>query len=355
MNCTENVVVILPSLNPNAALNTTVSGLIALHFSHIIVVNDGSKPEHLPLFEALSHLPECTVLHHSQNLGKGCALKTAFSHYLTKFDQDLFQGVITADADGQHRPSDILKCAQAMTANTLVLGTRDFSLDNVPPKSRFGNQLTTKILGLFYKKTIHDTQTGLRGIPNSLLADYLTLPGQRFEFEIQALIFSIKSRWSILEVAIDTVYFDNNRETHFHPIRDSFKIYAVIFKTFFTYSLSSLLCLLVDQGLFRLIIFLCLWENTATIGLATALARILSGYLNYTINKKVVFASSAQKTGQKYILLCAIQMVMSALLVATLFWLTQIDSSILKLLVDTCLFVISYYIQRVFIFKGGRQ
>lgn len=42
----------------------------------------------------------------------------------------------------------------------LWLGVRDFSLDHVPAKSRFGNKLTRSIFHIFYHVTISDTQTG---------------------------------------------------------------------------------------------------------------------------------------------------------------------------------------------------
>lgn len=58
-------------------------------------------------------------------------------------------GVVMADADGQHSPQDILKVGQAMEAqpDVMVMGCRDFSQENVPFKSRFGNKITRAIFG----------------------------------------------------------------------------------------------------------------------------------------------------------------------------------------------------------------
>ena len=47
------------------------------------------------------------------------------------------------------------------------------------------------------------------------------------------------------EVFIETVYIDDNSSSHFHVIRDSLKIYAVIFK----FIMSSLIGFLVDYVL----------------------------------------------------------------------------------------------------------
>ena len=50
------------------------------------------------------------VIHHEQNQGKGAALKTGFKVYLEHFPES--GAVITADADGQHRPEDILSISK---------------------------------------------------------------------------------------------------------------------------------------------------------------------------------------------------------------------------------------------------
>ncbi|EMJ54072.1 hypothetical protein LEP1GSC013_1543 [Leptospira interrogans serovar Valbuzzi str. Duyster] len=46
-------------------------------------------------------------MHHATNLGKGRALKSAINYCMLTFPQ-MF-GVVTADADGQHKVSDIIK------------------------------------------------------------------------------------------------------------------------------------------------------------------------------------------------------------------------------------------------------
>ena len=75
MNCTLDVTVIIPSLNPDEKLSRTVDDLIAVGFDDIILVNDGSLPECVRFFP--SDRPECTLLTHEVNRGEGAAMKTA--------------------------------------------------------------------------------------------------------------------------------------------------------------------------------------------------------------------------------------------------------------------------------------
>ena len=99
----NNVYVIIPSLNPDEKLKRTVSGMLNAGFEKIIIVNDGSDKEHLDNFP---HSDEnITVIHRRQNHGKGAALKVAFRHILRNCPDAA--GVVTVDGDGQHSPPSI--------------------------------------------------------------------------------------------------------------------------------------------------------------------------------------------------------------------------------------------------------
>ena len=287
-------------------------------------------------------------------MGKGKALKDAMSYYLYRYYTS--NGIITVDSDGQHIVPDVDKVAEAMSANpdSLILGARDFNSDNVPSKSRFGNKCTIVALKLFIGGNISDTQTGLRGIPNKLIERYSTLRGDRFEYETVMLIDAIHEHEDIKEVPIRTVYINNNSETHFNPIKDSVRIYRVILGTFFRYTLSSLSSFLVDYGIFCGLIYV-LAKGSATsnrsIWTATIAARICSSMFNYMINKKVVFKSKrGPSTLAMYYCLCVLQMAASAALVSLLNA-TGFVPQVGKIIVDTVLFIISFRIQKLVIFK----
>ncbi len=352
----QAVMVLIPSLNPSQRLPQLVDGLEEQGFTHIVVVNDGSKPECRPIFDRLRARASCTVLTHPVNCGKGAGLKTGLRYFQEKREELGLAGVVTADSDGQHLPGDIARVAQALLDRPthLILGTRDFDEENVPFKSRNGNKITTQVFRLLHGRTIHDTQTGLRGIPAGWMDQCIACKGDRFEYEINMLIDAARQGVPMEELPIQTVYFDANKASSFHAVRDSFRIYAAMLGSFLRFSCSSLLCALLDQGLFALLRALAFSGLSASAGIwaATAVARVGSSLCNYALNRAVVFqsASDPRRSLIRYYLLAAAQLACSAALVAGLHAVTRVAPSALKLLVDTVLFLVSYRIQRHWVF-----
>ncbi len=228
-----NVTVIVPSLDPDEKLIAVVDGLIADGFNDILLVNDGSHEDHLWPFRQAAEHPEVTVLTHEVNKGKGRALKTAFAWCLE--NRPDIDGVVTVDGDNQHRPRDVRRCAQAMIddPDRVWLGVRDFSLEHVPARSRFGNTLTRGIMKLACGVSVTDTQTGLRAIAAKNLPLMLRIGGERYEYETQMLLSLRSAKVGIGEVVIETVYIDENESSHFNPLKDSWKIYRIIFRHMF--------------------------------------------------------------------------------------------------------------------------
>ena len=175
--------VVLPSLNPDEKLLMVVDGLIKEGFDDIIIVNDGSDEEHIAPFKQASEYKEVTVLTHEVNKGKGRALKTAFEYCIN--NRPDIAGVVTVDGDNQHRPQDIKACCEKMKENPkkVILGCRDFSGEEVPWKSRFGNNVTKGVFKFACGIKISDTQTGLRAIPAKYLPLLSGVKGERFEYE----------------------------------------------------------------------------------------------------------------------------------------------------------------------------
>lgn len=363
------VVAVIPSLNPDECLFRTVKTTLESGFTDLIVVDDGSRADCRRHFERVSKETGCVILRHERNRGKGAALKTAFSYYLERYDSSVYCGVVTADADGQHLPKDIRAVADALAgqkfnregaeSQALILGVRDFNCPDVPFKSRFGNRVTTLVFRFLFGEWIQDTQTGLRGISGNYLRECVKLPGDRFEYEIRMLIDAVSRRAKITEVPIATVYLNGNRETHFHPLKDSVKIYRVMLESFVRFVASGLLSLAADQGLFALFAYLLRDALSAEYGilLSTAAARALSSLLNYRLNRDAVFRSEGRGSFFRYYALCGAQMLASAGGVTLLWSLTHGNKSLLKLLTDGALFFFSYYAQRRWVFQnsGGKS
>lgn len=169
------------------------------------------------------------------------------------------------------------------------------------------------------------------------------------------LIECILKKIKIVEIPIETVYIDDNSSSHFRPIHDSILIYWKILNSFIKYSAVSIISCIIDVVIFKIFLMtvnLNLKETTLII-LATIFARIISSFINFLLNKKVTFNSNKKITNTivKYYLLCIIQMIISGVLVSSLYNLTNGSEVIIKLIVDTILFFINYRVQRVFIFN----
>ena len=215
-----------------------------------------------------------------------------------------------------------------------------------------GNRLTSGVFKHLLRFEVQDTQTGLRGIPNHLIDACLQLSGKRFEYET-LMLTEVGKNLGILEIPIETVYYQENAGSHFNPIIDSIKIYATIFGTFFPYILSSLSCNILDMFLFVVFSKVLLTKVSNRIFVATCIARVFSSIFNFCLNKNVVFKSGKKYaiTAVQYFILCVAQTMISALLVSKISVLTMIDEVLIKMFVDTMLFFISYQIQHKLIFK----
>ena len=286
------VAAVVPSLNPTRQLKSTVVGLLAACFAGVILVNDGSRPETEEYFQELDRLPQVTLLTHPVNRGKGAAMKTAFTWLLEHWPD--CPGVVTVDGDGQHHPEDALACAQKMLAEErVILGCRDFSRPEVPPRSRTGNRITRGVFRVFCGMSLSDTQTGLRAVPRRYLEELTAVAGDRYEYETNMLLALKQRRIPWGEMKIRTIYLEENRGSHFHPVRDSWKIYRLILAHFFRYTLSSVVSAVADTGMFGLLSALLagVLAGAALTAAATAGARALSSLLNFSLNRWVVFRS----------------------------------------------------------------
>ncbi len=155
------------------------------------------------------------------------------------------------------------------------------------------------------------------------------------------------------EVTIRTIYLDENDSSHFNPLKDSIKIY----RTIFAFVASSFISSLLDLVLFFLLISLLTYfapENRWNVFAATAVARVCSSLCNYLLNSKKVFGSQNKTSPIRYYLLCVLQFAASAGLVSLAAFLLHagnIGKTAIKAVIDTLLFLISYQIQRDWVFK----
>ena len=352
-----DITVVIPSLNPDEKLAHTVDDLIALGFTDIVLVNDGSKKECEPFFP--EDRPECTLLTHEINRGKGAAMKTAFRYIMERGRAT--PGVITVDGDGQHKAEDVFACAEAMCrADAVILGVRDFDRPDVPRRSRLGNKITSLVFRLFCGLKISDTQTGLRAIPMRFLPQIAAVSGDRYEYETNMLLQMKSLSIPYEEVRIETVYIEENQTSHFRPVRDSFRIYGLILK----FVSSSLISSVIDLGAFFVFsLFLPALLGVYADAVSTVAARLISSLVNYTLNRKRVFQSTAAAASSlpRYYALALLIVILSSgslSLLSLLFGMADgrfaLLKTVLKFVIDSVLFLLSFRVQRDWVFAPAK-
>lgn len=345
----KNISVIIPSLDPDLRLSGVVDSLLELGFTDIILVDDGSKPENKKNFPVCDNV---TLLIHKVNLGKGEALKTAMKYVLENRPET--SGVVTCDGDGQHLAYDIKKvCEEMISTGNFILGCRDFSEPQVPFKSKLGNRVSAFALSLFCGVKITDTQTGLRAIPKILLQPMIEVPGSRFEYETNVLLELGNMHAKCSEVKIQTVYHDENKGSHFRPIKDTLRICSFIFK----YLFSSFFSFLADIILFTILNY----ALKTDVIVSTVIARIISSLINFYLNRKIVFKTGAPviKSLLKYYMLAIPVMLVSAFGVTGVATLLGVDANsitvtVIKIIVDTIIFILNYRVQKLWVFSNRK-
>jgi glycosyltransferase involved in cell wall biosynthesis len=335
--------VLIPAYKPNDRMIDLIKDLIDQGFSRIIVVDDGSGPSFDSYFQHAQDMG-CRVLRHAINMGKGRALKTGFNEALLCGYAE--QGVITADADGQHLPSDIARVARAMEANpdAMVLGVRRFK-GTVPLRNRLGNMITRGVFALVNGNGIMDTQTGLRGISYQHVPLMLTLKGERYEYEMNMLLEARPHDIKMIQVPIDTVYIEGNKHSHYRAFMDSIQIYALIIK----YILSSLLAGIMDYGVF--VAMHLSFPNHLMLNVVVA--RVSSSLVNFMINRNLVFRQKGAVAHAvcRYYALAVMIMMISYGLIWTFSEVLGLNVFLAKIISDIVLSMVSFVIQREFVYK----
>ena len=365
-------IALIPAYKPNIQLLEFVKG-IEENGMDCLIVNDGSGEEYLSLFHKIERETEARVLSFPENRGKGAALKAGLE-YLQKENAGL-QGnftIITLDADGQHLLKDALNLLSVAEEkkDTLILGSRTQSKDS-PLRSRIGNGITKEVFNLCTGVEVKDTQTGMRAFSGKMIPEMLDIPGERYEYEMNVLLFLAKEGVLMEEVPIETVYINDNAESHFDTVKDSYRIYKQILK----FSASSLLSFLADFLLYSFFFLI-----TGGLFVSNFLARVISLHLNFFLNKTMVFSGeedieeskkrientkvqkgtkwnlSALKSFKKeeyfsYIGLAAFIFIINSFILSGIVGSLGMNPYLAKILTEGLLFCLSYFVQKKWIFE----
>jgi glycosyltransferase involved in cell wall biosynthesis len=208
--------VIVPTYNNHKTLKKVLDSVLNIT-SNVIIVNDGSTDE---TSEILKQYSQLTQIHHPKNLGKGRALRNGFR----KAIEMKFEYAITIDSDGQHFASDIPSFISEIQnePNSLLIGSRNMTQENVPKKSSFGNKFSNFWFKFETGIKLEDTQSGFRLYPLNLIPKQFYT--NKFEFEIEVIVRSAWKGIVVKNIPIQVLYDPAERVSHFRPFRDFTRI-----------------------------------------------------------------------------------------------------------------------------------
>lgn len=217
-----DTIVLIPAYNPEPAMVTTAKELKEAGYG-VLIVNDGSHPSYDLLFDLVKE--HADVIGYEKNGGKGHALKHGFHYIMTNLSSQ-YKYMVTADADGQHAVKDIIRVDKLLhEKGNIVIGSRDFA-GKVPFRSRFGNALSRFAYTIETGRYLRDNQSGLRGFEISYCDWLIGIKGDKYDYEINVLMYAAKQNIPMCETTIETIYIEDNRSSHFDPIRDTLRLHA---------------------------------------------------------------------------------------------------------------------------------
>lgn len=348
-----DTVILIPAYKPDEGL-IPLTGELARSFD-VVVVDDGSGEEYGRIFKRLENV--CRVIRYEKNKGKGGALKTGFAYIRSNMPDCKY--IVTADADGQHKIPDIKKVADRLRSEEkgFVIGSRLFK-NKVPLRSRFGNTLTKLVFRVLTGIKLSDTQTGLRAFHASECGWLESINGERYEYEMNMLMSAAEDKLPIHEEIIETVYENNNASSHFKAVKDSIRIYKTIYlaSSPLKYATSSLLCFALDFVL--MLIFSALpgissMSKELNAAIATFAAWLISSFTNFNINRSFVFKKKDEylKSMIGYYSLAGVVYLIKLGLIELIINRLGFKLWITKMIVETAMFVFTYFVQHNLIFK----
>ncbi|WP_300704243.1 DUF2062 domain-containing protein [Bacteroides sp.] len=213
------IVVIIPTYNNDKTVTAVITDVLC-YVEDVIVVNDGSTDSTPTL---LSNFPNLQVITHPINKGKGTALKNG----LKQAKKMGYRYAITIDSDGQHFASDIPLFIEEIEKepDTLLVGARNLTSDNMPGKNTFANKFSNFWFRLETGLKLEDTQSGFRLYPLHRINVQRFYYTAKYEFELEALVFAAWGGTTVRNIPIHVYYPpQEERVSHFRPFRDFTRI-----------------------------------------------------------------------------------------------------------------------------------
>jgi len=212
-----NMITIIPTYNNPLTIKNVAFDVIS-HGYKLIIIDDGSSTIVESLFNEVEK-ENIIFLRHSENKGKGEAIITG----VTKAKELGYTHVVSLDGDGQHLASQSKLLIEACSGDEIIIGARNFEIDNIPNGSKFGRWFSNFWARWDTGQDITDSLSGFRIYPTSILS--LPIKTSRFDWEMEVIVRHADANRKIKEVVIECYYpTAEERVSHFRKFSDTMAI-----------------------------------------------------------------------------------------------------------------------------------
>lgn len=210
--------VLVPVYNEGASVAEIVEHVMAVDVEkEVVVVDDGSVDTTPDVLRGLC-AANLRIIHHSENRGKGAAIRTALKAATG-------EAIIIQDADLEYDPQDYVPLLKAYhdQAADVVYGVRDLTGQRF--YMRWGNRLMTLATNLLFGTRLHDMETCYKLIDRQVMQD-LELQSDGFDIEAEITAKLLRSGLRIHEVPIS--YHPRYTEKKLSPLDGIPTLWALV-------------------------------------------------------------------------------------------------------------------------------
>jgi len=247
-----SVSIVIPAYNEEEGIKIVLSDLIPLAEKRnweIVVVDDFSSDETSAAVEVFKKkYNQLQLIRNIYNKGYGGSLKAGIAASKSEI-------IVTMDADGQHRPEDILKVTNDAGMNSMVVGMRDGKSYQVQLRKP-GKMVLTWVACFLVEQDIPDLNSGLRAFHKENFKEFSHLLPNSFSFSTTITMSFYKAGYNVRYVPISVRKREGEKSTvkflkHggqtfllilrivmlFNPLKIFAPISAFLFSTGFLYGL----------------------------------------------------------------------------------------------------------------------